>query len=783
MLDKLKVDYDLAVNYLRLGFFSNSLLLNKKMYLLYNIFNKKREFFLLKKKERQVGSYFFNYLTYQTMNNNFSNKIEKKFDYFVKWSSSFLNFNDINIKNNIFNLNKKKFFLNTKISLNYMVCDDVFIDYHLNKKKTYLYLNKNMFLFNVLLKLNNKEKMQFKNFFLFDLYNRYNSLNLNYYKIITYKYWNNDENLIYYSKLKIKIKEYILDNLHKYLFLYLNKEKIFEIFADFTLIEPLSYLKKIQAYNILRTNYINNYNKNFFFKFLKKSLFYQSNFNKIFFRYKKKFMVNFLKKKFLPLISLNILKNLKKRNILNILKKKKINNKIFFSRNFYILKKFLPNLHLKETLKKLRRKLKKKHNFRLIRKLKKFNYISGRSTLTRQQVYRRFKSKIIRKLKTKKTLKKKHFYLKSSKYRFNLFVYNNRNGYRNRMKAKELKLLISPRYFYSNNKPSDYRDIEKLEKGLNWAELPDNIMSKFRKKWVKKNNLFSDDFYLYKNKKINDLIFLKNYRQWKKKKNNNYTFLQYKKFIIRKKKKEKIKKVKEIFFGFNRQFNVSKHSLWLFQKMFIFLKNINIIRTYNNSYLIKNYYHNYKIIYNHFFFLIINILRMFSVRYLYEKKKKWFIYIKKIKKIFYFLKILLNFSYINKKNKVLKNVKILKKLKKLKQRKKKVKTPLPSPRKKKVKTPPISIPKKVEAGFLTIYEKKENLKSIEEWQRIINKIPWMTFKDKRIFDKKNKFYLSLIFNKTKKKNFIDWMNKTEIRIKQARDSYKNSKYNTNIKPN
>ena len=138
MLDKLKVDYDLAVNYLRLGFFSNSLLLNKKMYLLYNIFNKKREFFLLKKKERQVGSYFFNYLTYQTMNNNFSNKIEKKFDYFVKWSSSFLNFNDINIKNNIFNLNKKKFFLNTKISLNYMVCDDVFIDYHLNKKKTHL---------------------------------------------------------------------------------------------------------------------------------------------------------------------------------------------------------------------------------------------------------------------------------------------------------------------------------------------------------------------------------------------------------------------------------------------------------------------------------------------------------------------------------------------------------------------------------------------------------------------------------------------------------------------
>lgn len=84
MLKQLKDQYDLDVNYIRLGFFSNSLLLNKKMYLLYNIFNKKKEFFLLKKKQKQVGPYFFNYLSFDTLNNRIFIKKKQNFDYFNK---------------------------------------------------------------------------------------------------------------------------------------------------------------------------------------------------------------------------------------------------------------------------------------------------------------------------------------------------------------------------------------------------------------------------------------------------------------------------------------------------------------------------------------------------------------------------------------------------------------------------------------------------------------------------------------------------------------------------
>jgi hypothetical protein len=38
--------------YSRLGFFANSLILNKKMYLLYNILNKKKEFLFLQNKTK-----------------------------------------------------------------------------------------------------------------------------------------------------------------------------------------------------------------------------------------------------------------------------------------------------------------------------------------------------------------------------------------------------------------------------------------------------------------------------------------------------------------------------------------------------------------------------------------------------------------------------------------------------------------------------------------------------------------------------------------------------------
>lgn len=84
MLNKLKAEYDLEQSYYRLGFFSNSLLLNKKMYLLYNMFNKKKIFFLLKKKEREVGSYTVNFLGFDSLSTNFYKEKNKKNDYFFK---------------------------------------------------------------------------------------------------------------------------------------------------------------------------------------------------------------------------------------------------------------------------------------------------------------------------------------------------------------------------------------------------------------------------------------------------------------------------------------------------------------------------------------------------------------------------------------------------------------------------------------------------------------------------------------------------------------------------
>jgi hypothetical protein len=73
--------------YSRLGFFANSLILNKKMYLLYNILNKKKEFLFLqnKKKENRFDKNFLilNSLKLGTFYKNFIVSI-KFFDYFDK---------------------------------------------------------------------------------------------------------------------------------------------------------------------------------------------------------------------------------------------------------------------------------------------------------------------------------------------------------------------------------------------------------------------------------------------------------------------------------------------------------------------------------------------------------------------------------------------------------------------------------------------------------------------------------------------------------------------------
>jgi len=61
-LEKLKerFDIDLKENYRQVSFVPNLLLLNKKVYLLYNYFNKRKEFLLLKNNKN--SRYIFNYI-------------------------------------------------------------------------------------------------------------------------------------------------------------------------------------------------------------------------------------------------------------------------------------------------------------------------------------------------------------------------------------------------------------------------------------------------------------------------------------------------------------------------------------------------------------------------------------------------------------------------------------------------------------------------------------------------------------------------------------------------
>jgi hypothetical protein len=73
--------------YSRLGFFANSLILNKKMYLLYNIFNKKKEFLFLqnKKKDNRLDKNFLTITSLKTQNFNKNFVfLTKQFDYFNK---------------------------------------------------------------------------------------------------------------------------------------------------------------------------------------------------------------------------------------------------------------------------------------------------------------------------------------------------------------------------------------------------------------------------------------------------------------------------------------------------------------------------------------------------------------------------------------------------------------------------------------------------------------------------------------------------------------------------
>lgn len=347
MLDIIKeLNIDLKQHYFRLGLYANSLILNKKMYLLYNIWNKKRELLLLDKdKKSRLG---INFLTFSSLNFDFYNQKIIRFDYFMKWSSSNSFFNDLVMKDLIYD-NRRKLFANTIKSLNYTIFDSIFSSYILNSKKAYYYCYKNKYLLDFYFRFTTKLEMKFQYFYFFNLYERFNILNLNYMNYINKIYWKRKENTKFYNYTKLCIKINIKKKLKKKVLSYylIKKNKNFSntyTNSSYKLYNSIWFFNFFKNKNIEQNLYI--YFKNFF-----SLLYFRTRFNKVFYRYKKERMFKLLQEKFLSFVGLNIYRNFRKKNFFTFLKKIKNRYNKLYNKNYYIFNKF-NYLKLKKKIKK-----------------------------------------------------------------------------------------------------------------------------------------------------------------------------------------------------------------------------------------------------------------------------------------------------------------------------------------------------------------------------------------------------------------------------------------------
>jgi hypothetical protein len=144
-------------------------------------------------------------------------------------------------------------------------------------------------------------------------------------------------------------------------------------------------------------------------------------------------------------------KSFKKKNFFSFLKFLKLKKKKFFFRNYYELNSLIySNLFKKKKSSKvLKKKIKE---YRILKKLKKFYYIPDVEK-TKEVVYNRFKKKILYKFDKRKKRRIRSIYTGLT---FNLFTYNFRNRYKNRMKELELKKKSTPLYYFFNNKKNNY---------------------------------------------------------------------------------------------------------------------------------------------------------------------------------------------------------------------------------------------------------------------------------------------------------------------------------------
>jgi hypothetical protein len=143
-----------------------------------------------------------------------------------------------------------------------------------------------------------------------------------------------------------------------------------------------------------------------------------------------------------------------------------------------------------------------------LKKLKTFYYIPNLKK-TRKQVYFRFKRSVLYKFDRKKRKKIQKIYVGR---RFNLFIYNIRNRYKNKMKDIELRKKSTPMYFFFKRKKNNYINIRPNIIMVGYRQLPYYIMKKYNLTIKKTNGYF----------KRKDYIFLKSFNYIKDKNFNTY---------------------------------------------------------------------------------------------------------------------------------------------------------------------------------------------------------------------------------------------------------------------
>lgn len=252
-------------NYSRLGFYANSLLLNKKTYLLYNIFNKKKEFFCFKnKREERVlykSSLILNTLKLGLVCKNFA-----KFDYFGKWSSSQKKKNELIIKN-FFDVYKKKVLAESSKLLDLSVFDSIFSNYLISTNTKFFYFYKNNIFLEFMFKLTKKKKMKFKNFIFSFLFDNFYFLSKNYQKIFFSFYWENKRIFKFFEIIKGYMKCFFIKKIKNNICMY------------------FLFIKKLKSKNFHFLD-MSNQKSRFFSFFLKNKKNFHLNFLAIYFKFK-----------------------------------------------------------------------------------------------------------------------------------------------------------------------------------------------------------------------------------------------------------------------------------------------------------------------------------------------------------------------------------------------------------------------------------------------------------------------------------------------------------------